>query len=237
MLYQLMASMLYWRTSPTLYQLAESMKKFLCGIALCSPFLSWAGGERVDIARFSNSDLNGWQSKVFAGETHYALENNNGKIVLRADSHATASGLYREIKVDLDKTPILNWTWKVDSILAGNNERSRPGDDYPARIYVVFSGGLAFWRTRAINYVWSNTQPVGSSWPNAFTGNAQMIAVESGSERVGQWVRIQRDVRADYRRLFDGELGRVDAVAIMTDTDNTGAVATAWYGDMWFSEQ
>lgn len=207
----------------------------MCVVALCLPVLSWAAGERVDIARFSNSDMNGWQSKRFAGKTHYALENINGKIVLRADSNAAASGLYREIKVDLGKTPILNWTWKVDNILVDNDEHTRAGDDYPARIYVVFSGGLAFWRTRAINYVWSNMQPVGTSWPNAFTENAQMVAVESGPERVGQWVNMQRNVRADYKRLFGEEPGWVDAVAIMTDTDNTDAEATAWYGDIWFS--
>ena len=90
-------------------------------------------------------------------------------------------------------------------------------------------------RTRAINYVWSNKQPIDSRWPNAFTDHAHMIAIESGSDRVGQWVSERRDVRADYRRAFGEEPGYVDAVAIMTDTDNTGAVATAWYGDIWFT--
>ena len=94
-----------------------------------------------------------------------------------------------------------------------------------------------FWRTRAINYVWSNNQPVGSSWPNAFTSRAHMIAIASGAERVGQWVSERRDVRADYRRAFGEEPGPVDAVAIMTDTDNTGRTITAWYGDIWFTEK
>ncbi|MDV6345389.1 DUF3047 domain-containing protein [Nitrosomonas sp. Is37] len=213
------------------------MKKFLYWMVVCLPLLSWAGSERVDIARFSQSDLSGWHSKVFAGKTRYALKNNDGKIVLHADSKAAASGLYREINIDLGKTPILNWSWKIDNILVGNNERTRAGDDYPVRIYVVFSGGLAFWRTRAINYVWSNRQPVGSSWPNAFTSNARMIAVESGSKRIDQWVSERRNVRDDYRLLFGEEPPQVDAVAIMTDTDNTGGAATAWYGDIWFSEQ
>lgn len=217
--------------------MVTNMKKFLYWMIVCLPLLSWAESKRVDIARFSQNDLNGWQSKVFAGETHYALKTNDGKIVLRAESNATASGLYREINIDLGKTPILNWSWKVDSLLEGNDERTRAGDDYSVRIYVVFSGGLAFWRTRAINYVWSNEQPVGSNWINAFTSNARMIAVESGSKRVGQWVSERRDVRADYRLLFGEEPGQVDAVAIMTDTDNTGAVTTVWYGDIWFSEQ
>ncbi len=204
-------------------------------VACCLPLLSWAAGERVDIARFSQGDLSGWQTKVFAGETSYTLENTDGRRALRAESSAAASGLYREVRVDLGKTPVLNWSWKVAHVLAGADERTRAGDDYPARVYVVFSGGLAFWRTRAINYVWSNGQPVGSQWPSAFTGNARMIAVESGADRVGAWVNERRDVRADYRHLFGEDPGHVDAVAIMTDTDNTGAAATAWYGDIWFT--
>lgn len=173
--------------------------------------------------------------KGFYWRPRYFLENSDGRLALRADSSAAASGRYREVSVDLNKTPILNWTWKVGGVLTGNDERIRAGDDYPARVYVVFSGGVMFWRTRAINYVWSNKQPIDSHWPNAFTDHAHMIAVESGSDRVGQWVSERRDVRADYRRAFGEEPGYVDAVAIMTDTDNTGAVAAAWYGDIWFT--
>jgi hypothetical protein len=211
------------------------MKKMLHWIVLCClPLLSWSAGERVDIALFSQGELNGWQTKVFAGETRYSLESTDGRPALRANSSAAASGLFRKVNVDLNKTPILHWSWKVDSILIGADERTRAGDDYPARVYVVFSGGVAFWRTRAINYVWSNKQPINSNWRNAFTGNARMIAVQSGSERVAEWVEERRDVLADYRNLFGAEPSNVDAVAIMTDTDNTSATATAWYGDIWF---
>lgn len=211
------------------------MLRLLCCMLACLPIAAWAEGQRIDIARFSQGDLNGWQTKVFSGKTSYALRKEDGRTVLRADSHAAASGLYRETSIDLRRTPILNWTWKVDNILTGNDERTKAGDDYSARIYVVFSGGAMFWRTRAINYVWSNKQPVGSNWLNAFTSNAGMIAVESGVSRTGQWIQINRDVLADYRKIFGEEPGAVDAVAIMTDTDNTGAAATAWYGDIWFT--
>lgn len=213
------------------------MKTYFLWIVLCLPVIAWAQGEHIDIARFSRGDLSGWQTKGFAGETHYFLENSNGQIALRADSSAAASGRYREVSIDLNKTPILNWMWKVDGILTGNDERTRKGDDYPARLYVVFSGGVMFWRTRAINYVWSNKQPIDSGWPNAFTERAHMIVIESGADRAGQWVRERRNVRADYRRAFGEEPGYVDAVAIMTDTDNTGLVATAWYGDIWFTDR
>jgi len=213
------------------------MKKHLCWIAICLPMTTWASNERIDIARFSHGDLKGWQTKVFSGETRYSLEREEGRMVLRADSRQAASGLYSEVSIDLNKTPLLNWTWKIDDILTGNDERSKAGDDYPARVYVVFSDGVMFWRTRAINYVWSNRQPIDSNWFSAYTNNAGMIAIQSGSGHVGRWMEESRDVRADYRRLFGEEPGRVDAVAIMTDTDDTGAAATAWYGDIWFSSR
>lgn len=193
-----------------------------------------ASGAGVDIGRFSAGDLEGWQQKSFAGETRYSLERDGDRLALRAVSEGTASGLYREVAVELEQTPVLYWSWKVDGLLEGNDERTRAGDDYPARIYVVFSGGLRFWRTRAINYVWSSHQPAGSEWPNAFTANARMIAVDSGAGRVGEWLAHRRDVGADYRRLFGEEPGKVSAVAIMTDTDNSGQQAAAWYGDIRF---
>ena len=213
------------------------MKKFLHWAILCLPIIAYTAEERVDIARFSQGDLSGWQTKVFAGKTSYSMESTNGRTALYANSAATASGLFHKVNVDLNKTPILHWAWKVDNVLTGADERTRAGDDYPARVYVVFSGGIAFWRTRAINYVWSSKQPIDSNWRNAFTGNARMIAVQSGSGRVGEWLEEHRDVRADYRSLFGTEPGNVDAVAIMTDTDNTGTTATAWYGDIWFSAE
>ena len=213
------------------------MKKLLCCVVVYFQLVAVAADDRVDIAHFSQGDLSGWQPKVFSGKTRYSLKNSDGRLALHAESIAAASGLYRTVNVELDKTPMLNWTWKVDNVLAGADERIRAGDDYAARVYVVFSGGPMFWRTRAINYVWSNKQPVDSIWPNAFTGNARMIAVESGTGQVGQWVSERRDVRADYQRLFGEKPGRVDAVAIMTDTDNTRAAATAWYGDIWFSDK
>jgi len=190
--------------------------------------------ERVEVGQFSQGELAGWQAKSFSGETRYALAEEDGRRALHATSHGAASGLFREVTVDLGRTPFLHWSWKVGNIVPSADERSKGGDDYPARVYVVFSGGLFFWRTRAINYVWSNNQPVGSEWPNAYTGNARMIAVRSGSAGLGQWQRERRDIRADYRRLFGAEPGEVAAVALMTDTDNTGAVAEAWYGDIWF---
>lgn len=192
---------------------------------------------RLAVASFSSGSLEGWQEKSFEGRTRYELRTVDERRALQAVSSSSASGLYREISVDLERTPYLHWSWRVESVLRGNDERAKSGDDYPARIYVVFSGGLYFWRTRAINYVWSSNQSAGSEWPNAFTSNARMIAVRGGNSEAGNWVTERRDIRADYRRLFNEEPGKVAAIAIMTDTDNTGQTVQAWYGDIWLADQ
>jgi hypothetical protein len=202
------------------------------GLLLAIP----AAADRLDVARFSAGDLDGWKPKSFAGETRYRLEIRAGRQALHAVSNASASGLYREVTIDLKKTPYLHWSWRVGNLLATQDERSKPGDDYPARVYVVFSGGPFLWRTRAINYVWSSHQPAGSEWPNAFTANARMVAVRSGAAAVGQWVHESRNVYDDYRRAFGEEPGEVSAIAVMTDTDNTGQAAEAWFGDIWFDQ-
>ncbi|GGO77016.1 hypothetical protein GCM10011348_05620 [Marinobacterium nitratireducens] len=196
--------------------------------------LTCARAENIAVGLFSRGQLGDWNSKVFDGVTEYRLVTDNGDQVLQATARDSASGLYRELEIDLGQTPVVEWSWKVGNRLTGIDERTRAGDDYPARLYVVFSGGLAFWRTRAINYVWSSTQAAGSEWPNAYTANARMIAVRGRDDAVATWISERRDVRADYRRLFGEEPPAVVAIALMTDTDNSGRYARAWYGDIRF---
>jgi DUF3047 family protein len=208
----------------------------LMGILITLGIPSVTYAQRLEVARFSAADMSGWEKKSFFGETRYKLRKDGDKQALYAESRAAASGLFREIGVDLNRTPYLHWTWKVENLVNGSDERGKQGDDYSARIYVVFSGGLLFWHTRAINYVWSSREPQGSTWPNAFAANAQMIAIRSGPENLGTWLAERRDVRADYQRLFGSEPGKIVAVALMTDTDNTNSAAVAWYGDIWFAQ-
>jgi hypothetical protein len=179
--------------------------------------------ERVVAGDFSAGDLTGWEPEVFHGTTAYDI--------VRLD------GVVRRIHIDLTRTPVLHWRWRVENVLDNVNERARSGDDYAARVYVIVSGGLLFWRTRAVNYVWSNNQPRGTVWPNAFTANARMVAVESGKERLGRWVDERRNVREDFARVFGEQVDAIDAAALMTDTDNSGQRAIAYYGDIYFAAE
>ena len=187
------------------------------------------------VSDFGDAGLNGWERESFEGQTDYRVVQRDGRDVLRAESRDAASGLVRRMQVDLDQTPVIHWSWFVEQPLEGLAERTREGDDYAARIYLVQSGGALFWRTRAVNYVWSGSQPAGASWPNAYTDRACMIAVRGSADETGIWYQESRDVRADFRRCFGIEVGQVDAVALMTDTDNSGGEAIALYGEIRFA--
>ena len=189
------------------------------------------------IGEFSHNRLDGWQHKSFQGETQYRLQALDGVTVLTADSHAAASGLFKQQVIDLEQTPFLNWSWRIGKRLNGLNEQSKVGDDYAARVYVVVKGGLAFWQTRAINYVWASNTQKDSVWANAFAGDhAMMLALRGPEAPLNIWQTEKRDIRADFKQLLGQNIQSIDAVAIMTDTDNSGGQVSAAYGDIWFSK-
>ena len=194
-----------------------------------------AEAERVVVLR--EGDIAGWEEETFSGKTLYETFRLEDRSVVRATSRGTASGLYFRLRIDLDKTPFLHWSWRVDGTLGDIDERTKAGDDYSARVYVIRSHPVFLWRTRAVNYVWASARTAGETWPNAYTDRAQHVAVRSGNTQAGQWVAERRDVRADFRELFGESVRYVDAVAIMTDTDNTGGTAVAYYGDITFSSE
>lgn len=178
-----------------------------------------------------------WKERVFSGQTIYEAVEDSGRPALRATSRGTASVLYREIRVDLEKTPYLHWDWRIDKSIAGFDERTKEGDDYSARIYVVRSHPIFRWKTRAVNYVWAGSQDQGETWPSAYTDASHNVALRSGDTQAGQWVSEWRDVRADFQSLLGENARSVDGVAIMTDTDNTGSEAVGWYRNVFFSSE
>lgn len=178
--------------------------------------------------------LVGWETKSFVGQTHYTVEQEGAQFHIHAESKASASGLFHSVDYDPKEQPILKWRWKIAHPIAKGDERSKSGDDYAARVYVVFPS-LLFWKTTALNYIWANRLPKGAIIANVYTANAMMIAVESGPARADQWISEERNVYEDYKRAFGSEPPRAGAIAIMTDTDNTGEAASAWYGPISIS--
>ncbi|HEY8160558.1 MAG TPA: DUF3047 domain-containing protein [Methylobacter sp.] len=192
---------------------------------------------KLMIGEFSRNQLDGWEHKSFKGETRYQLQTLDGVMGLKADSHGAASGLFKEQHIDLEQTPFLNWSWRITNRLEGLNEQTKSGDDYAARIYVVVKGGLAFWQTKAINYVWASNTAKGSVWPNAFAGDhTMMLALRGPEASTDIWYTEKRNVRADLQKLLGEDFRFIDAVALMTDTDNSNQQVSAFYGDIWFSK-
>lgn len=221
-------------------------------ILLLAPTGSLAG----PLTRFSAmSDLDdGWEPLTFPDiDTHsdYTLVTDDGSQVVRARTSGGASGLIARTRIEPGESLILRWRWKVSNVYDGGNAREKSGDDYPARIYVAFAfqpekAGF-FERAKratvetlfgeelpgnALNYIWANQVPTGTRVPNPFAESTQMLAVNSGEQQTGEWVTVERDIVADYRAAFDEAPPTIIGIGIMTDSDNTGGAATAWYGDI-----
>ena len=198
----------------------------------------------------------GWKPLTFKKiekRTVYSLVTDEGTVVVKAVSEASASGLIREIQINPKEYPIVRWRWKVSNILKKGNVYRKDGDDYPARLYITFEydpSRLSFserlkyqaaklWYGKypplaAINYIWESHAPIGTMVPNPFTDRVMMIVVESGADKLNQWVNEERNVYEDYKRAFGEEPPQISGAAIMTDTDNTGESAMAYYGDILF---
>lgn len=183
--------------------------------------------------------------------TQYALVDDGGATVLRAESNAAASGLSRKLRVDPAEYPLLRWRWKVSNTLKGGDVYKKEGDDYPARIYVMFDYPVAklpfgermkLRMARALYdpdlpaatlcYVWDSKAPAGTITPSTYTNRVRMVVVESGPARVNRWVNMERDVYRDFKAAFGEAPPAISAIAVATDTDNTGESVTAWYGDI-----
>jgi len=215
--------------------------------------------EVIEVGTFSTATTDavfpeGWEPLKLGGserKTSYSLVKEDGVLVARADSTNAASAMFYPIEIDLKKTPIVEWRWKINNILKKGDALRRDGDDYPARFYIFFDydASRLSWFERigyesyyqlygnypplaALNYLWANKLPVGTLVPNIYSDRVQMFAVRSGTENLGQWATQQRNIYKDYVRAFGKEPPKILGIAFMTDTDNTGETATAYYGDI-----
>lgn len=214
----------------------------------------------VEVARFSRMHAGaplpeawlGWGLRSGKRATEYRLVNGaSAGTVLQATAEQAATGLYRRLRVDPFHQPLLEWSWRVDELMAGTDKRVAAREDSVARLVVSFHGdaGQLDFQQRALLrlaqvfageplpyamliYVWSNKIPVETALPSPQLDRIRMIVVESGGARLGQWLHYRRNVVADYRRAFGEDPGDIVAVGVMTDADNTRQSARALYGDI-----
>jgi hypothetical protein len=198
----------------------------------------------------------GWQPWTLSRlkkPTQYKLIDEAGRTVVRASADASASGLIHRLRLEPKSYPLLTWRWKVEQLIASADNTRKQTEDSPVRVVVTFDGDmdklplderLFFDNIRLISgqempyatlmYIWENRAPRGTVIPNRHTSRVKMIVAESGREKVGLWQEVTRNVYEDYRRVFGEEPGRITAIGIMTDTDNTGENVHAYYGDILF---
>lgn len=198
-----------------------------------------ARADTIRISGFSNGSLDDWSAKSFKGETAYQIirDEERKSRVLYAYANRSASGRYKKITIDLRKTPYLNWSWKIKDIFRSIDENKKSGDDFPARIYVVVERGLLGIKSLALNYVWASRHEQESIWASPYTSQVRLIALNSGTVGVGRWFNHKRNLRDDLRRAFGEDIVQIHAIALMTDADDHGGVARAFYGDIWLSAE
>ncbi|MGH8769249.1 MAG: DUF3047 domain-containing protein, partial [Burkholderiales bacterium] len=196
-----------------------------------------------------------WKLTTLPGirrHTRYSLVRDGDAVVLRADAEASMAGVAHPLKLDVRAHPVIEWRWKILNLLTKSDIATKGGDDYPARVYVLFDYDIrklpvsvrakirlarlygADVPLAALCYVWDGKAAAGTSVWSAYTDRVRMIVAESGGANLGKWVTIRRDVAADFRAAFGEEPPAISGVVLATDTDNTGESATAFYGDIRF---
>jgi hypothetical protein len=168
--------------------------------------------------------------------TDYSAVELDGRSCLRAHSRHGGSILLAPVSFDPETFEWFSWSWRVDRLVEGEALQRKNGSDASARVYVYFETGGLPWQKRNLDYVWSASLPVGTVLESAFSSASKIIVVESGAASLGRWRTVQRNLEADYERCFGkGPLPKVIAIGIMTDTDNTGGEALAYFDDMRIS--
>lgn len=215
-------------------------------------------GPVITVGAFSEATgtsplTDGWTSVNIHRQdpTRYTLVDIDGTRVLRAQSNDAASGLSKAIDVDPAAYPVIQWTWRVANLLERGDLSRKRGDDFAARLFVTFDYDPANlplnerlkYKTyrllgydevpvRALNYVWANQAPAGTVADNAHTSWVKMIVLRSKDAELHRWYTEKRNVYADYRAVFGEEPPAITSITLMTDTDNTGESATAYFGDI-----
>ena len=203
-------------------------------------FLNISLAEIVNVFEFTEKELTELKVRKVRGadaKTLYSLgENENGKFI-RSEANNSASGLGKEIKINLNKTPFLNITWKIEKDLKGIVENSKKGHDYAARVFVVKKTGATPLSNRAMNYVFSSNKDIDTYHPSPFTKKSIDYALSTTKENFNEWVTVKVNVKEHFKKFHDLDLDKINGVAIMSDTDNSKLSSLAYYQNIYFSSE
>ena len=202
-------------------------------------FSKFSFAESVKVFEFSKTELSQLKVRKVRGadnKTIYSTGSNENGNYLKAVAENAGSGLGKEIKIDLNKTPFINITWKIEQDLSGINEKTKKGHDFAARVFAVKKTGATPLSNRAINYVFSSNVEVGENWPSPYTKKSIDNVLSTTKENLNKWVTVKANVKEDFKKFHDLNVDELDGLAIMSDTDNSKLTSVAFYQNIYFSE-
>ena len=194
----------------------------------------------IKVFDFTENELSNLQVRKVRGadnETIYTLGSNEAGNFYKAVADNAASGLGKEIKIDLNKTPYINITWKIEKDLPGIKENTKKGHDFAARVFAVKKTGATPLSNRAINYVFSSNNDVGFNAPSPYTKKSIDNVMASTKNNLNEWVTVKSNVKEDFKRFHNLDINELDGLAIMSDTDNSKLKAIAYYQNIYFSAE
>jgi len=201
-------------------------------------FLSSAHAETVKVFEFTEKELSALEIRKVRGadnKTVYSVGSNENGNFLKAVADNAASGLGKEVKIDLNITPFINITWKIEKDLQGINENSKKGHDFAARVFAVKKTGATPLSNRAINYVFSSNNEVGENRPSPYTKKSIDNVLATTKDNLNEWVTVKANVKEDFKKFHDLDVNELDGLAIMADTDNSKMKSISYFQNIYFS--
>ena len=206
-------------------------------ISFSSPY-SFANTANINVFEFTNSELSKLEVKKVRGadnKTDYSVGSNENGNFLKAVADNAASGLGKKLKIDLNKTPFINITWKIEKDLPGIRENTKKGHDFAARVFVIKKTGATLLSNRAINYVFSSNNEVGFNSPSPYTKKSIDNVLATTKDNLNKWITVKANVKEDFKRFHNLDVNQLDGLAIMVDTDNSKMEAISYFQNIYFS--
>ena len=201
-------------------------------------FLSTVNAETVKVFEFTEKELSALEIRKVRGadnKTSYTVGSNENGNYLKAVADNAASGLGKKVKIDLNKTPFINITWKIEKDLRGIKENTKKGHDYAARVFAIKKTGATPLSNRAINYVFSSNSEVGENRPSPYTKKSIDNVLATTKDNLNEWVTVKANVKEDFKKFHDLDVNELDGLAIMADTDNSKMKSISYFQNIYFS--
>jgi hypothetical protein len=212
-------------------------KNFLTILFSSLVFSNMVLAEKVTVFNFTEDEFKTLQVKKVKGETTWRLGSNENGNFIKAEAEGKGSGLGKEVKIDLSKTPFINITWKVEKDLSGIDEKTKKGHDYAARVFVIKKTGSTALSNRAINYVFSSNNEIGENWPSPYTKKSIDYVLSTTKRTINEWVTVKANVKKHFKEFHNLNVENLSGIAIMTDTDNSKIRAISYYQNIYFSAE